>query len=155
MRVSFSPGVLAKLYLSDIKNFQHTLTCQALTSDRNAQIQAWDEKWPDHCERCLGSGGFLGRYDPSPPGVGLSPGWFYEWDPCPDCVEKSVCPRCSASIGDDPDVPCSKCGWLENSKEPERPRPVECGCWEEFSYWRDWLFDWVDAHKSELRFRSF
>lgn len=71
----------------------------------------WRVKWPNHCEACGGWGGQHYAYDPSPAGVGLSPGCMYDVDVC-EALPPKTCHRCGeAGLDEDGDGPCSNCGW--------------------------------------------
>lgn len=115
----------------------HTTECQAQIDSRAKAIATWKAQRPDHCEECMGVGGTVTRYDPSPAGVGLSPGWMTDFEPCELCVMNSCCPRCGEhglSDEDDGDKttgagPCWNCGWNYNDACPAEP---ECCCWPEF-----------------------
>ena len=49
----------------------------------------------DICKRCDGKGLIEGPpYDPSPPGVALSPGYMVDIDICPNCLDRDICPLC-------------------------------------------------------------
>jgi len=106
-------------------------------------IADYIEKWPGHCEDCQGWGGKVSYYDPSPAGVGLSPGSMQDFDPCPTCLDAGICPRCGEKSADlvEEDYydkfECSSCGWDDeknNDGMPEGdPYPPECDCWE----WED------------------
>ncbi|WP_422928596.1 hypothetical protein [Singulisphaera sp. PoT] len=101
---------------------------------RLAEIAAWDARWPNHCKACGGTGGSSSAYDPSPAGVSLSPGHFYDFEPCEACAGSGICPRCgtagltSEERGDDStgDGPCSACGW--NGSRDMPPADPECWC---------------------------
>lgn len=128
----------------------------------------WQARWSEYCTHCEGEGGSVSYYDPSPAGVSLSPGYMVDWDPCPHCTEKGICPRCGADLPlvtyedfdgtlvvddeTDPNKPCLRCGW--NPDKPDICPPLmECECWyeEEKKYWQeydrlldqaDWREDW-------------
>lgn len=104
------------------------------------EILAYKAKWPNYCEECGGWGGHVSYYDPSPSGIGLSPGYMMDYDPCAECLEQDICPRCGFKT---PDIfvegeyedyyQCPKCGWKEGDEgiPQEPPWPPECTCWEE------------------------
>jgi len=97
-------------------------------------VEDWKSRWPNYCPDCNGWGGAAERYDPSPTGVALSPGYFYEFEPCPSCTSKNNCGRCGDHLQfDDPDdrthVVCRNCGWSPGDDGiHEGP---ECFCWIE------------------------
>ena len=45
------------------------------------------------CETCEGRGWVSVRFDPSPAGVALSPGWMEDVEPCPDCNPNGTDPE--------------------------------------------------------------
>lgn len=106
-----------------------------------AAVAKYTAEWPDHCEQCNGWGGATSYYDPSPAGVGLSPGSFADYEPCFTCLEEGKCPRCSgpADLVESPDgdeyYACTVCGWDELKKLPGVPDDVpfhmDCTCWED------------------------
>ena len=112
---------------------EHTAQCQrqhVLLQVERAQYAA---RWPNHCRKCHGEGFTWYTYDPSPAGVALSPGYLEDYDPCPDCVEKGICPRCGEQVwtaeswdSGDP-VICPRCGW-EEAKPDSMPPEAECYC---------------------------
>ena len=57
-------------------------------------------KFRDYCDSCWGMGGAGGSFDPSPSGVSLGSGCFYNWDPCEDCANEGICPSCSAQLSE-------------------------------------------------------
>ena len=78
----------------------------------------WAKRWPKHCPECEGRGGTVTKFDPSPAGVSLSPGWMVEFDLCPacQCSDPVTCPRCGVEIDDwqvfqEDEMPCPHCGW--------------------------------------------
>lgn len=138
--------------------------------DRILWQARWQARWPNSCSHCEGNGGFYSSYDPSPSGVSLSPGSIMDWDPCPDCTEKGICPRCGNDLpliaykddetGEwavDPDEtdankPCLRCGWNPNAPD-FCPPEMECWCGYEAEreFWKehdrlldlaDWREDW-------------
>lgn len=99
--------------------------------------QIYIEAWPGHCTNCHGWGGFVESYDPSPAGVALSPGSIQEYDPCPECLENRLCPRCGSSVDSYEDwdagqpARCPGCGFIEE-ETPGRPFADNepCSCME-------------------------
>lgn len=75
---------------------QHTAQCIEAQAAHQQVVDEYNRQWPKHCTTCGGWGGSVSYYDPSPSGVGLSPGYMTEYDPCPDCTEQNRCPRCGA-----------------------------------------------------------
>jgi len=67
------------------------------------------------CQNC-GGFGFLGRRDdPSPRGVGLSAGWYWEVEECPDCLGAGLCPGCGEELSGE----SCPCGWDPEEYDPE------------------------------------
>ncbi len=104
-----------------------TPECKAAFQKYREATTAYNEQWPDACEKCKGAGKFGYSYDPSPAGVALSPGRMYEEEPCPNCAEKGICARCGKG-GLPEEGPCKHCGFNYDSAAPE---PPECLCWVE------------------------
>lgn len=103
--------------------FEHSPECQARIDKNDELIDAWHDKWPDHCDTCNGEGGvsYPGSYWEPP-----------DFDPCPECQEGEEirCPRCGVK-GETWDekkeesINCTKCGW--EWKNPDIcPPPYEC-----------------------------
>jgi hypothetical protein len=84
----------------------HTPQCLEL----QAQDQIYREKYPNFCRSCNGNGRITESYDPSPDGVSMGSGSLSLTDPCSDCTEVGICPRCGrdAFFGEGP---CMHCGW--------------------------------------------
>lgn len=79
---------------------------------------AYLQKWPKACTSCYATGGhsFGGSYDEPP-----------DYDTCPACIDKGLCPRCGAAFpeeNEDCDV-CPTCGWDASSVTD--PMPPELG----------------------------
>lgn len=80
-------------------------------------IDEYNQKYPYHCKKCDGWGGFYSTYNPSLSGVSLGYGYFTDFNPCQDCYDKGICPRCGEKVFsnedlENGDVICSKCGWI-------------------------------------------
>lgn len=104
---------------------QHTKECTEAQEKWKQEVTEYEKKYPNYCKACDGYGGEATKYDPSPPGVGLSPGYMTDFCPCPECLEKDKCPQCGGNIyGEDV---CPDCGWEFGQGKPEQP---ECYCWE-------------------------
>ena len=108
--------------------------CKAQQARWKIVTAEYETAWPSYCRKCDGQGGHGYYYDPSPAGVSLSSGQMFDYDPCPECVEKGICPRCGNQVWTEDDfgsdlVTCSACGWKEEDPDaaPEQP---ECWCWE-------------------------
>ena len=118
---------------------QHKADYKAFQLDVGAYIAAW----PSYCQSCSGWGGKTTSYDPSPAGISLSPGYMTDYDPCGECVEKDICPRCANTSvrliehdkkGDH--YACLVCAWVEQEDEGaplDPPDSPECDCWS----WED------------------
>jgi len=130
MGVGFSPDdpIFGGPDDPDVRRY-HTAECLARWRPYEERRRAWAAAHPNHCPHCEGWGGFASCYDPSPAGVGLSPGCMPDWDPCPKCLERGVCPRCGQEtlVPDDEPEACTSCGW--SMSDPDgMPPPYECGC---------------------------
>jgi len=84
--------------------------------DTQALLGQSERNTPDTCRRCGGTGGGWYAEDPSPAGVSLGVGWYWFWEPCPECLDVGRCPRCGAKV-DDEDR-CLSCGWRVSSDPP-------------------------------------
>lgn len=109
-------------------DIQHTVGCLEREKLALAAREEYTGKWPNFCKKCRGWGGFASTYDPSPAGVSLSPGFMYDFDVCPACVEEGICPRCGEQSLDEEGNVCSSCGWT--SDDEGLPPMHECFCWE-------------------------
>lgn len=97
----------------------HSEACDKDSAAAKAAHEAYFVQWPNACRKCSSWGGHGSSYDPSPSGVGLSPGSMYDFDPCDDCWGKMKCSRC----GLDPAWPedsdgsgaCPSCGWTDGT----------------------------------------
>lgn len=128
----------------------HTDECVQATEAAQKAQEAWAAQWPNHCKTCKGVGGWVDTFDPSPAGVPLGAGVMHDCDPCPDCVERGICPRCGQpgltdeERGDDStgEGPCKQCGWNHDDALPELP---ECWCDARQLYEQVWAeFDMAD-----------
>ena len=112
---------------------EHTEGCLQQGAEIEKLRQEYAAKWPGYCKKCEGCGAFSTQYDPSPAGVSLGPGSMMDCDPCPECAEKELCPRCGGPMpydDDQPDKPCASCGWNGYEETPGMPPEHECYCWE-------------------------
>jgi len=112
----------------------HSMKCLKAREQWSRESSEWAARWPDHCFQCGGWGGAKHQYDPSPAGVGLSPGWMWNWEACPSCTKQCRCGRCGAATVEEEGA-CSKCGWNHDDGRPGQP---ECWCWEEQHQEEDW-----------------
>ena len=61
------------------------------------------------CKACEGTGINEWQENASPHGSGYS--WNITWqEPCPECVEKDLCPHCGAAKPD-ATTTCATCNW--------------------------------------------
>lgn len=115
-------------------NLIHSEHCKKNSKLVDESRAAYAEQWPNYCKTCGGWGGELYSFDPSPAGVSLSSGSMQDYDPCPDCIDKAICPRCGHVHNLDHDfycgdAPCDVCGFVEG-KTDGMLSPHECYCWE-------------------------
>lgn len=126
--------------LKDLYDFltgaYHSEECWKAMEKRFDEIDKWIKDNPNYCRHCGGWGGFESTYDPSPGGVGLSPGYYYDYDLCPECCEKGICPRCGELIINPEDMDgeplvCKSCGWDEEDNNRGIPYQPECCCYRD------------------------
>lgn len=123
---------IPELFKSD-RGENHDSDCWGLLEKSRMARQEWARKWPNHCQKCGGWGGFWSHYDPSPSGVGLSPGYMEQFDPCV-CWEEGHCPRCGepCAMGSDhkdgKTIEVCECSW-DTAKPDGIPGEGECVCW--------------------------
>ena len=74
-----------------------------------AANEAWCKRWPNHCEKCEGKGGFQWvEMHGFTHGAGEQ-----MYDICA-CVEAGNCPRCGTvawAVDNEDETPCPTCGW--------------------------------------------
>ena len=64
------------------------------------------------CKTCDGTGLVEDYYDPSPSGVSLGSGYMVDYEWCPDCTAKRICPNCGQKAKEVDDVLiCDSCGF--------------------------------------------
>ena len=76
---------------------------------REESIQAFKAQWPKVCMKCGGLGGFEYMFKPAP-----GPGYLMDFEPCPECSDKGICPRCGTENYEEwvqDEVPCPVCSW--------------------------------------------
>lgn len=112
---------------------EHTKQCKEWERKYQEQVAQFESAHPQHCHRCGGWGGHASRGCSVPYGstwVSLPD----EWDTCPDCTDKGLCPWCGEAL----DVvvselydlfKCPHCGWDEENPDG-LPEPPECFCWD-------------------------
>lgn len=89
------------------------------------------ERWPNHCGRCDGWGGFP-FYD--------SDTGYNGYDPCPECLEAGKCPRCGAPILAEVEwdygnvASCDTCGYVEGQSRGGQYVEEPCSCLERDRY---------------------
>lgn len=116
----------------------HTFDCSIRTASRELERRTYLMLWPHRCDTCKGEGYEWISYDPSPAGVALPPGYLIDQDPCIDCLDIGICPRCATSHVEEPvhyamlveDGICFTCDWDSQFAKSEPP-PYECACWYE------------------------
>lgn len=109
----------------------HSQLCRQDREKYERLVKEFKDKYPDYCETCQGWGFFEETYDPSPPGVSLSPGYLTDREPCPDCQEEGLCPRCKAPITGR-ELYCEECDW--HWHDSGMPMAPECSCWHTRPY---------------------
>ena len=128
---------------------EHFPDCVAAFEEYRKKKRAFEFEFPMYCRKCGGHGGRVVRYDPSPRGVSLAPGYMEEFDECPDCFAKGICPRCGTKLIEESEkyvdwYRCPKCEWTDKvgdvagqtlaSGLPEEP---ECCCDERRTFEKD------------------
>ncbi len=128
----------------------HTTHCTNLLKAYELDVERYTKLWPNHCKACNGWGGFTEQYDPSPPGISLSPGYMTEFTPCQECYEIGKCSRCGKNMLEHPGVAlalaigydelenCPLCGFSFTGGVDEhslgKPEEPECLCWMDKEY---------------------
>lgn len=86
---------------------------------------AYQERWPNHCGRCDGWGGF--PFHDSDTGYSGA-------DPCPECLERNRCPRCGGGIiaeaywDASQYAVCDNCGYIESKTRGGAYVEDVCSC---------------------------
>lgn len=120
----------------------HTPRCVQQTALVELSRWHWKQMWPNYCPKCEGLGFHYYQYDPSPPGISLSPGYMVDCDPC-KCIEKAgACPRCGEQFITDDNFEelqdrngvfsCPFCDWQSDTPDVDMfmiPQN-ECYCWQ-------------------------
>lgn len=113
-------------------NYKHTPECLKQMEKAEILQEVFIHQHPNHCPMCYGWGGTHSTYDPSPAGVSLGAGVMHDFDPCPYCYEKGLCPHCREPFDEGweewNEVQCGNCGWNEVHSDGMPPNP-ECICW--------------------------
>ncbi len=111
----------------------HSPECLKAEAAYDKERRAFEKKYPNYCRACQGWGSRVYRFDPSPAGMSLSPGYMEDWEPCTECVEKGKCPRCGSPLFEKRNKPdtlhCRKCKWNTNEKFEGIPERPECECY--------------------------
>lgn len=127
-------------------NRVHSDSCAKNIAVYESLVEEYRKRWPHYCRFCGGLGGFGYSFDPSPAGVSLSPGCYWDFEPCEECMGR--CPRCYRENSDDGygqthtmftvknsrgemvRPTCGYCGFvLEDTRGlPQKP---ECFCYDE------------------------
>ena len=89
----------------------------------------YESSWPNYCRTCDSWGVLQYEENLGPDGRY----WPYTFtDPCPDCSDKGICPRCGQDSGlewvEDDGTPCPNCGWNWGNDEGDTIEP-EWECW--------------------------
>lgn len=106
----------------------HTAECMAYQQTLAEDRAEWQAKWPNHCKRCEGAGGFdIPATRDTPP----------DYDVC-ECVDAGTCPRCGCPLdlvdqdGELLDGDCGGCGWTGRGSDDICPPGFDgCGCAED------------------------
>jgi ribosomal protein L37E len=120
------------MLLTSIKQ-EHSKECLQAFGVYYLALTLYERYWPHYCRTCKGQGGTYSYYDPSPAGVSLAAGQMEDFEPCSECVEKDICPRCGEKSTIDWDADkqvCSVCGF-DCSYKMAAPQEPECFCYEE------------------------
>jgi hypothetical protein len=123
--------------VSEQHTYRHSPACYAAHTRWEEEMRQFEGRYPDYCRTCGGAGYTCYEYDPSPPGVSLSPGTMTDCDPCPDCEEQGKCGVCKAELGPDEDECERVCGCSHDIIAPPEP---ECFCWDDRSWQGDKRF---------------
>lgn len=96
---------------------EHSQECKKARDEIMRKFKEWENLHPNYCRACNGRGGAYEPGDQVPWGstVASLPDIF---EPCPECVERGICPWCgdggltSEDRGDEStgDGPCRVCG---------------------------------------------
>lgn len=113
---------------------EHSAECIARQAELEKRQAEYRAKWPNFCETCNAEGGIGYDYDPSPAGLSLGSGHMTDYDPCPDCVEKGICPRYGKEVWTEEDwesgdpVICPGCGWYKENDPQSYPTGIGGMC---------------------------
>lgn len=126
-RFDFYPVEGSSLYRRDPWVNGHSKQCHEDNEAYLRQVEAFKKEHPNYCTTC---GGWGGHTSPgcSVPYGSTSVSLPDEFDVCPDCVEKGICPICGKEAFDEDGTECSECGWDWDGKINGLPEPPGCGC---------------------------
>lgn len=95
----------------------HSASCQKRQQQVEVKAMLYESDWPRYCRTCKGYGKFDFTENGAPHGEGF---WAMPMsEPCEDCTDLGVCPRCgqdglTSEDRGDKDTgsgPCKFCGW--------------------------------------------
>lgn len=120
----------------------HDGDCAEVILESERELRRFQDEWPHYCRTCAARGEHHYEEDPSPSGVGLSPGTICFYDPCV-CTENGFCPRCGTRAwdvdsGEDVGEECASCSWRFDDATKHAPPVAPCVCFE-----RDCPDDWT------------
>lgn len=108
----------------------HTKACEEDYKNYQRNLAAFEARWPNYCRRCGSTGELVGDYDRDT--------GFQDIEPCPDCLEEGICPKCKSPthvMNEEGYAWCFECGWIESIKDDDLPPPeFECYCYEEATW---------------------
>jgi len=108
----------------------HSQECIDKQAALQKAIADWKQRWPNHCDNCLGAGAFV------VPGDWWTPDMQ---EPCGVCSDQGRCARCgeegltSEERGDvtTGEGPCRSCSWNYDDECPSIDGPCACELAEE------------------------
>ena len=114
---------------------EHTASCNKRQKEYKNTVADFTARFPTYCRTCRGWGTITYQDDPSPAGVGLSPGTMEFIEPCPKCVELGHCQQCMSRGLNIDGTECQDCGWhyREGEDNPDPPgleEQPDCGCYD-------------------------
>jgi hypothetical protein len=112
---------------------EHTAECLHRTQLFTEAIAEYQARWPNYCRKCNGWGSKTVYDSIEAWGANCS---MPSEEPCPDCLEKDLCPRCGVLMGLDWEnityAACPHCGWSEEEADGCPELDVDdCSCGEE------------------------
>lgn len=109
---------------------RHLESCVRTAISVRQAREEYEDQYPMHCESCEGWGGTVYVADPAftlVPDIGENQ---VDIDPCRDCLEQGLCPRCSNSYDPEEEDNCSFCDF-ELGVTEGKPYPHTCICGDE------------------------